>query len=96
MESENETSVVIPLEKSETGSEVPSETGHTSLETPNPIPIESPSTPSIQGSDESVKEQPSIVSFFGKSAGLTPANNLKLNLTIDLSPLNPKRPKMNP
>ena len=96
MESENETSVVIPLEKSETGSEIPSETANANLEISNSTPNEPPSTPSIQASDEAVKEQPSIVSFFGKSAGLTPANNLKLNLTIDLSPLDPKRPKLNP
>ena len=67
---------------SETPSETPS--GVTG-ETPSETPVEKPA----EGG-----EQPSIVSFFGRSAGVAPSSGFKLNLTIDLGTVEPKRQKI--
>ena len=67
---------------SETPSETPS--GVTG-ETPSETPVEKPAEDG---------EQPSIVSFFGRSAGVAPSSGFKLNLTIDLGTVEPKRQKI--
>ena len=72
--SEDETPTMMPVETESTEkppSETPNEgSGETPSETPGEV-------------EEKEGEQPSIVSFFGRSAGVAPSGGFKLNLTID-------------
>ena len=91
--SEDETPTMMPVE-TESTEKPPSETPNEgSGETPNETPSETPSeTP--REVEEKEGEQPSIVSFFGRSAGVAPSGGFKLNLTIDLGTVEAKRQKI--
>ena len=78
----------------ETSGGVSSEnTGGVSSETPSGVTGETPSETPVEKPAEG-GEQPSIVSFFGRSAGVAPSSGFKLNLTIDLGTVEPKRQKI--
>ena len=83
--SEDETPTMMPVETESTEkppSETPNEgSGETPSETPGEV-------------EEKEGEQPSIVSFFGRSAGVAPSGGFKLNLTIDLGTVEAKRQKI--
>lgn len=83
--SEDETPTMMPVETESTEkppSETPKEgSGETPSETPGEV-------------EEKEGEQPSIVSFFGRSAGVAPSGGFKLNLTIDLGTVDAKRQKI--
>lgn len=83
--SEDETPTMMPVETESTEkppSETPKEgSGETPSETPGEV-------------EEKEGEQPSIVSFFGRSAGVAPSGGFKLNLTIDLGTVEAKRQKI--
>ena len=83
--SEDETPIMMPVETESTEkppSETPNEgSGETPSETPGEV-------------EEKEGEQPSIVSFFGRSAGVAPSGGFKLNLTIDLGTVEAKRQKI--
>ena len=83
--SEDETPTMMPVETESTEkppSETPNEgSGETPSETPGEV-------------EEKEGEQPSIVSFFGRSAGVAPSGGFKLNLTIDLGTVDAKRQKI--
>ena len=83
--SEDETPTMMPVETESTEkppSETPNEgSGETPSETPGEV-------------EEKEGEQPSIVSFFGRSAGVAPSGGFKLNLTIDLGTVETKRQKI--
>ena len=95
--SEDETPTMMPVE-TESTEKPPSETPKEgSGETPNEGSGETPSeTPSETPGEVEEKEgeQPSIVSFFGRSAGVAPSGGFKLNLTIDLGTVDAKRQKI--
>lgn len=91
--SEDETPAMMPVEDEST-EKPPSETpddgsGETPRETPREIPRETAGE--VDGNEG---EQPSIVSFFGRSAGVAPSSGFKLNLTIDLGTMDAKRQKI--
>lgn len=87
--SEDETPTMMPVE-TESTEKPPSETPKEgSGETPRETPSETPGEV-----EEKEGEQPSIVSFFGRSAGVAPSGGFKLNLTIDLGTVEAKRQKI--
>ena len=87
--SEDETPIMMPVE-TESTEKPPSETPKEgSGETPSETPSETPGEV-----EEKEGEQPSIVSFFGRSAGVAPSGGFKLNLTIDLGTVEAKRQKI--
>lgn len=87
--SEDETPTMMPVE-TESTEKPPSETPKEgSGETPSETPSETPGEV-----EEKEGEQPSIVSFFGRSAGVAPSGGFKLNLTIDLGTVEAKRQKI--
>ena len=87
--SEDDTPTMMPVE-TESTEKPPSETPNEgSGETPSETPSETPGEV-----EEKEGEQPSIVSFFGRSAGVAPSGGFKLNLTIDLGTVEAKRQKI--